>query len=131
MLRRNKTKGHIIGLKPLASLTFKRSPTGPRRLGPTYLLSVEDAVAFIKGAPPSRGGPDDLEYRMLKACPKPLAEISVDAYEEVAATGVLPPHLLHSNTSDSIPKTQVQGALRGHLRPLSLNKVIGKIILLF
>ena len=82
---------------------------------------------MIQSAFSSRGGHDHLEYRLFKKSLLAFAQSAVDAYSEVAEFGALPASLLTSNTI-FVLKVEVLGAALADLKPLSLNKIVAKIV---
>ena len=92
-----------------------------------HTFSLEEAAEHVQYVAPTRGGPDDMEYKMFKDCPQVIASIACDAYTSASTSGTLPASLLASNTV-FIPKSAIQGALPADIRPLSLNNIIVKIV---
>ena len=90
-------------------------------------FDVEEASEMIKHSPPSRGGPDDMDYKMFKHCPEALASVAVEAYQEACVTGSLHASLLSSHTI-FIPKAPVLGAFPADLRPITLNNIVAKVV---
>ena len=92
-----------------------------------FSFSVHEAIDHIKGSPATRGGPDEMEYRMFQKNPSVLATMAVECYQEACVTGSLPPFVLQSNTV-MIPKSSVQSVHPSDLRPLTLNNIIAKVV---